>query len=353
MNSVRRITTGLILLILLLTGGVAHAAATPATQPATQPSEAQLDLLKITSGEQRLTLDQVLSPEFWRSVLSTLTLEIISLVPRVVVAFLFIVIFWGMYRGMRKLVVGGMAKANMDSSIRDMLGSLIKWAIMGFGLVIAFNQIGIQITALLTGVSIIGLAIGFAAQESLANFIAGIVIFWDKPFRIGDWIEIDGNFGQILRITFRSTRMLNGDGEVIVMPNTYMLANRLSNHSTNPINRVRIPMGIAYKESIDAARKVMLGLVANDPRICKEPAPAVVVVECAASSVNLELRFWIMDESIEKVIAFEYTERIKNALDAAGIQIPFPHLQLFLEQTPAIRELAGGNGFPPPGASNR
>src|SRR5438094_315832 len=86
------------------------------------------------------------------------------------------------------------ARAAVDESIRDMLGHLIKWSIMGFGLVVACNQIGIQIAALLTAAGVIGLAVGFAAQETLANFIAGIVIFWDKPFRVGDWLEIEETY---------------------------------------------------------------------------------------------------------------------------------------------------------------
>ena len=225
-----------------------------------------------------------------------------------------------------------------------MLASLIKWSIMGFALVIACNQIGLEIAALLTGVSIIGLAIGFAAQETLANFIAGVVIFWDKPFRIGDWIVIDGMFGQILRVSFRSTRMLNLNGETIVMPNTYMLSNRVANHSTHPHVRIEIPIGIAYKDSIDDARLALLATVAGDKRVCQDPAPQVVVMECAASSVNLMFRIWITDESMEKAIFCEYLEKAKKALDAAGIEMPFPHMQLLLDKAPALEgALAAGN----------
>src|SRR5207237_7371420 len=123
-------------------------------------------------------------------------------------------------RAIRRFALGSMTRAKVDESIRDMLIALIRWTVMGFGIVIACNQLGIPIVAMLTGVSIIGLAVGFAAQETLANFIAGIVIFLDKPFRVGDWIEIENTFGQVRRVSFRSTRILNLDGEVIVLPNT-------------------------------------------------------------------------------------------------------------------------------------
>lgn len=323
-----------------------HVASTqPATQPTTQPAHAtaakdtkdlgEIDLIKVIKGEKALTVEQIFQLGYWLDFGKDFLFGIMGFVPKLFAAVFLFAIFWVIYRFVRRVVVGGMAKAGVDPSIRDMLSSLLKWSILGFGLVIAGNQIGIQIAALLTGVSIIGLAVGFAAQETLSNFIAGVVIFWDKPFKVGDWIELDGTFAQVQRVTFRSTRLLNGDGEVIIYPNTTMLSSKLSNHTTNPKNRVTVDIGIAYKESIAHARSVLLGLLEGDGRICADPQPVVVVKECADSSVNLMLRFWIEDESIEFLIRFEYLEKAKNAFDAAGIQIPFPHMQLFVEQMPA------------------
>jgi small conductance mechanosensitive channel len=299
------------------------------------------DLLKAMKGEH-LTLQDILDFHFWQSSVNAFVLAALAFIPKLVVAVVLFIIFWGIYRMVRRLVVGSMAKAHVDSSIRDMLGTLIKWSIMGFGLVIACNQVGIEIAALLTGVSIIGLAIGFAAQETMANFIAGVVIFWDKPFKVGDWIVIEDMFGQVQRVSFRSTRMLNLNGQTIVMPNTYMLDKRLANHSTHPYVRVDIPIGIAYKESIDHARTVLLATTNEDERISKDPPSEVAVELCADSSVNLTLRLWIRDESEEKTIYSEYLEKAKNALDAAKIEIPFPHMQLMLENTPALRALVRG-----------
>jgi small conductance mechanosensitive channel len=191
-------------------------------------------------------------------------------------------------------------------------------------------------------VGIIGLAIGFAAQETLANFIAGIVIFWDKPFKVGDWLELDDTYGHVQRVTFRSTRILDLNGQVIIYPNTHMLSHRVSNHSTHPLTRVSVPIGIAYKEAVADARRVMLAAVEGDARISQSPPPSVVVAACGASSVDLLLRFWITDEALERMIVLEYIEKCKAALDAAGVSIPFPHLQLLLEETPATDKLSRG-----------
>jgi small conductance mechanosensitive channel len=296
---------------------------------------------RVFTGEKALTLDDVKNPIFWFDTAKDLTITVLAFIPRFIGTMIFLFVFWLIYRGIRKMIVSSMKKSEVDSSIRDLLAQLVKWCVMGFGIVIACNQLGIPIVAMLTGVSIIGLAVGFAAQETLANFIAGIVIFLDKPFKVGDWIEIDSTFGQVRRVTFRSTRILDLDGEVIVLPNTYMLSNKVSNHSTHPLNRVNIPIGISYRASIDKARGVLIKLTEGDNRIAKNPPPEVVVDACADSSVNLLLRFWIMDEAVERRIGYEYIERAKKAFDENGIDIPFPHVQLLVEETSAIEKLAG------------
>ncbi|HYO11007.1 MAG TPA: mechanosensitive ion channel family protein [Tepidisphaeraceae bacterium] len=327
----------------------AVASAAPSTQPApagvvTAASGANVESLssilgktrfgQLVEGKKQVTLAEVKDPLFWLDTIRDLAVAALGFIPRVIVAGLFLIFFWLVYRTVRRLVLGSLSAASVDPSIRDMLGHMLKWAIMGFGVVIACNQIGVQIAALLTGVSIIGLAVGFAAQETLANFIAGIVIFWDKPFKVGDFVEIDGVFGEVKRVTFRSTRILDGNGQFFVFPNTTMLATKLSNHSTHPATKVKLEIGIAYKESIDAARNVLLELVKGDDRIAAEPEPSVGVARCAASSVDLSLSFWVHDETVARGMPGEYLEKAKNALDAAGITIPFPHVQLLVDKGP-------------------
>jgi small conductance mechanosensitive channel len=327
-----------------------HAAEAPAaqpaeavatTQPTTQPAQAsthdgknlgEIDLIKVIRGEKSLTVEQIFQLGYWVDFVKDFLFGIISCVPKLFAAVFLFGIFWVIYRFVRRVVIGGMTRAGVDESIRDMLASLLKWSILGFGLVIAGNQIGIQIAALLTGVSIIGLAVGFAAQETLANFIAGIVIFWDKPFKVGDWVEIEGVYAQVKRVTFRSTRLLAANGDMIVFPNTSMLSGKLCNRTSNPKTRVKVEIGIAYKESIADARGVLLGTTDGDARICADPPPAVAVTACADSSVNLALFFWTTDESLEGTLRCEYLEKAKNALDTAGISIPFPHMQLIVDQ---------------------
>ena len=279
---------------------------------------------ELVDGRKRVTLEDVRDPLFWIDTLKDLTLAVLGFIPRLIVAFLFLVFFWLIYRGLRRLIVGALTSAGVDASIRDMLSHLLKWSIMGFGAVIACNQIGVQIAALLTGVSIIGLAVGFAAKETIENFIAGIVIFWDKPFKIGDQVEIEGTIGQVQRVTFRSTRILDASGKMVVFPNTQMLSKKLSNNTAHPLTAVRVQIGIAYTASIDGARGVLLKLVEGDDRICVDPEASVTVVDCTPASVQLALAFWISDETQEGALKVEYLEKAKKALDAANIEPTAP-----------------------------
>ena len=279
---------------------------------------------QLVEGKTRVTLDDVKDPLFWVDTLKDLALAVLAFIPRLIVAGLFLVFFWLIYRGLRKVITGALTTAGVDQSIRDMLAHLLKWAIMGFGAVIACNQIGVQIAALLTGVSIIGLAVGFAAKETIENFIAGIVIFWDKPFKIGDHVEIEGTSGRIQRVTFRSTRILDGAGKMVVFPNTQMLSKKLMNNSAHPLTAVKVVVGIAYQESIDDARRVLLGMFKGDERVCREPEPAVGVQECTPASVQLALSFWVVDETLEPALKLEYLEKAKKTLDAASIEPTAP-----------------------------
>jgi small conductance mechanosensitive channel len=307
------------------------------TQPATQPTQTQTpppssgvgDLAEMAQRRfENLQFEQLYDPQFWLGFTKDAIYWAVGFVPRLLVALFLLLFFWIIYRVVRRVVIGGMRAAGVDESIAEMLGMILKWFIVGFGLIIAGNQVGIQIAALLTGVSIIGLAVGFAAQESLANFIAGILIFWDKPFKIGDWVVVDDHLGQVKRVTFRSTRLEDLDGDVVVFPNVKMLSEKVVNKSTNVVTRCNVAVGIAYKESIAKARDVLLKLVSADPRIEKTPEPEVIVKTLGASSVDLMLHFWIREEKYEDAMQYEYTERAKVALDEAGIEIPFPHVQL-------------------------
>ncbi len=206
----------------------------------------------------------------------------------------------------------------------------------------AASQVGINVGAALAGLGVVGIAIGFAAQDILSNIIAGFVIFLDKPFEVGDLIQAEEHYGSVTNITLRSTRIRTPQNTYVVVPNKRIIDAVVVNHSKHGETRVDVPVGIAYKESIPDARKVLLDAVSGLKDVVDHPVPSVVVDELGGSSVNLTVRVWIENAEREKPVFFSVLEASKLALDAAGIQIPYPHLQLFWDDVEdrVVRKLA-------------
>lgn len=256
----------------------------------------------------------------------------LAALPRVFAAMLVLVVFWVLQRVTQPVLRAIMRRADLDEAlIRILVDNLYRATLLVVGLVMAASQIGIDVTAALAGISVAGLAVGFAAQDSLANIIAGLLIFWDKPFRVGEYITMGDQYGRIVEITMRSTRIRTQENTYVIIPNKHIIDTVVVNHSKHGDIRVNVPIGIAYKESIPEARRVLLAAAATVEHVLPDPAPDVVVEELAGSSVNLLMRVWVSQADKERVVFFRTLEAGKLVLDAAGIQIPYPHLQLFVD----------------------
>jgi len=258
--------------------------------------------------------------------------RLVAYLPRVVAALLILTAFWIAFRVIRRLLEAAFAKMEIEPTLRDLLiDKFLRYAVIGFGVVMAADQLGINVGAALAGLGVAGIALGFAAQDSVANVIAGILIFWDKPFVVGDWIETEAQYGKVAEITLRSTRIRTTRNTFVVIPNKRIIDVTLENYSKHGSMRIDIPVGIAYKENLSEARRVLLASIESVEGLCSDPPPDVIVTALADSSVNLAVRVWIEDGELRRPIYARILESSKVALDKAGIQIPFPHLQLFVD----------------------
>lgn len=261
-------------------------------------------------------------------------------VPNMLGALFVFVVFYLAYRLVARVLEASLRRSRRAdeglSSLSMKSFRLVSWT---FILVMVLSQFGIDVTALLAGLSIAGIALGFAARDTLENFISGVTIMLDRPFHVGDFIEVDDMFGRVQEITLRSTRLQTFNNQVMVMPNLRMINQPVVNHSLLPGLRVEIPFGIAYKEFPAQAREVVLALFEGDSRLDPVRPASVVVARMGDSSVDLIARFYLKDPSDEVPIRFEYVEKIREALREAGIEIPFPHLQLFIDEAKGLRDL--------------
>jgi len=257
---------------------------------------------------------------------------VVDFLPRLAAAVLVFLVFWLVVRITRPTLRAILHRADLSETLIHLLvDNLYRFTVLVLGLVMAVSQLGVNVGAALAGIGVVGIAVGFAAQDSVGNMIAGFLILWDKPFRVGDMIETQGRYGEVANITMRTTRIRTPDNTYLVLPNRMMIEDYLINHSMLGYTRVQVPMGIAYKEDIREARTVILEAVRSVEGLLAEPEPDVVVTELGDSSVNLSVRVWTEDAADERPAFYRTLEACKLALDEAGIEIPFPHLQLFLE----------------------
>lgn len=250
-----------------------------------------------------------------------------SFLPKLVGALIVLLAFWVIHRILLGVLNRSLAgKASLLAA--DILRRLLKYVVLGIGLLMAASQLGFNVLSMLAGLGVAGLAVGLAAKDTMANFIAGLIILWDKPFALGDDVVVGDVEGFVRHIELRTTMLEDTDGNDVILPNSDVVAKKIVNFSRTPRVRVHVPVGIAYGASVDAARSALLAAVAGDERLLAAPAPAVAVTELADSSVNLELVVWAADPSRRGALRNEYLERAKKALDAAGIPIPFPQREV-------------------------
>lgn len=273
----------------------------------------------------------------------TLMTRVVSYLPNVLSAILLLVVFWMVNKAIQKVISAALVRTNVVRQARGLILRSARVALYIFAVLTIAAQLKINITSLLAGVGVMGLALSFAAQDTIGNIISGVVIIIDGPFKEGDWISMGEMHATVTEIRLRTTVLTTFDNETVVVPNKQIAQERIINYTMTPRTRVRVPIGIAYKEDISRARNIMLETVKEDDRILRDPAPVVLVTDLGASSVNMQLRFWTEDPLLKFNLMWEYTEICKKALDKAGIEIPFPHMQLFVEKTEGLQLLAAGS----------
>lgn len=260
------------------------------------------------------------------------TVHLVTFAPKVFAALLIFVAFHLAFKASAPPLRLLLSRTHMERSlVKILIDNIYRFVLLFLGLMMAANQLGIDVGAALAGIGIAGIAIGFAAQDVLSSVIAGFMIFFDKPFKVGDWITVNGYYGEVTEVTIRSTRIRTLNNTYVVIPNKIIVDEVLDNHSLYGETRIEVPVGIAYKEDIEKAREVLLEAVSSVPDSIDDPSPDVVVEALGDSSVNLIVRVWIHDASKEKPVFYGTMEASKRALDTAGIEIPFPHLQLFVD----------------------
>jgi len=208
-----------------------------------------------------------------QEILTTLLLYL----PKLIAGFIILILFYLLYRVVRFVLVRTFRNSQVSESVTHLVVKVVKYVFLGLAFILVADQIGIRIVAIISTLGVAGIALGLAAQQTLANLISGIIILVGKPFKENDYVELEGIFGLVRKISLRSTTLLTLDNLLVDIPNQKIIESKIVNHTHNRHIRLRIGVGIAYKEYIPDAQKVILELVKNDDRFLEKPAPEVVV----------------------------------------------------------------------------
>lgn len=227
-----------------------------------------------------------------------------------------------------KLLIKGLKKAmtqrDYDESLKKFLLNLSNWLLKIVLIVVVLGTMGVETTSFAAILAAAGLAIGLALQGSLGNFAGGVLLMIFKPFKIGDLIEAQGQVGTVREIEIFTTKLTGLSNRDIIIPNGILSNGNIINFTSLGTRRVDLVFGVGYDSDIKVTKDVLLSVINNHPLILKDPTAIVNVLELGDSSINFAVRPWCKTEDYWKVY-FDITEQTKEALDKAGIDIPYPH----------------------------
>jgi len=228
----------------------------------------------------------------------------------------------------RTLLKPLMRRSPLDKTWNVFIISIIKYGLLLVGIVSALAAAGVNTAALLASLGIAGFTIGFAAKDAFSNLISGLLIYLDRPFVIGDLVEIEDNYGTVDQITLRSTRIITSDGKMLAVPNADIINKIVASYTNFPHLRLDIEVNVGVDEDLNHAREVLLAQVTQDPDFLSEPAPRVIVTQLNDYNVAMELQAWLENERAHSDRRSALRERVYDALRAAGVDMPFATLQL-------------------------
>ena len=244
--------------------------------------------------------------------------------PKVLMAIVIWIIGVWIIKVVVKNVRKRLEKNDHDPSLKNFLTNMLDWVLKIVLILGVLSVVGFEPTSFAAIIAAAGLAIGLALQGSLANFAGGVLIMLFKPIKIGDYIEAQGEAGTVKEIEIFTTKLLSPDNKEIIIPNGALSNNNIVNYSSQPQRRIDMVFGVGYDSDIKQTKEILMQQLTSHPNVLQDPPPVVALTELADSSINFVARPWVKTENYWPTY-FAIMENTKNALDAAGIEIPYPH----------------------------
>lgn len=237
-----------------------------------------------------------------------------------------------------RLTAAAMSRAKLDVTLQTFAGSMVRYGVLAFTVIAALEKVGVEATSFVAVLGAAGFAIGLAFQGTLGNFSSGVMLLFFRPYNVGDYVEGGGHSGVVKQLGLFTTTMITGDNVTIIVPNGEIAGGTIKNHGVifpgghagpdlQKFRRVDYTVGVSYDADIDQAKAVIMDVLAKIPTILDTPAPSAPLVDLGASSIDFNCRAWCKTEdywATREAILHD----CKEALDAAGIGIPYPQMDV-------------------------
>lgn len=220
---------------------------------------------------------------------------------------------------------------HIDATVADFLSAMVRYSIIAFTIIAALGRVGVQTASVIAVLGAAGLAVGLALQGSLSNLAAGVLLVTFRPFKTGEFVDLGGVMGTVQNVQIFSTTLKTADGKIVVVPNGKIIAGNIINYSREPIRRNEFIIGVAYDADVDQVIALFREVVEADERVLKDLGIQIGLNELAASSLNFVVRCWSKSSDLQNVY-WDLMKNFKRTLDANGIGIPYPQMDVHLHQ---------------------
>ncbi len=249
----------------------------------------------------------------------------------------------------------------LDRTALPMINRGIRFVVLALGIIVALSHAGVNIGPLIGAAGVAGVAISLAAKDTLSNLIAGVLLIIDRPFQVGDRIELwaapteTGSWGDVIEIGLRATKIRNPDNLVVVVPNNEIMRRDIVNYTMSGQEiRLRIPFSVAYESDIAVAKKVLVEIALATEGVKDDPLPFVIVRKFGASDIQLQLRVWIKEARRRRAIADSITNQALPKLKEQGVEIPYPRQEIVVKSAAeAVSRLGSGSNPDASGSARR
>ena len=279
------------------------------------------------------TVDKIehLSHLDYRQLLTDLAQEAGWILLKIVIAFVIYFIGKQIIKWVIRLMDKAFTHHKVEASLRNFLRSLVKVLLMVMLLLAIVQTLGVNTSSFLALFASAGLAIGMALSGTLQNFAGGVVLLILRPYKVGDYIEAQGQSGTVESIDLFSTCLKTPDHQTIYVPNNAIATSIIDNYSQSETRRVDWTLSISYGDDVDVARREILAMLEADARVLKDTAPVVYVKNLGESSVDLSVRAWVKNADYWGLY-FDMNEKMYKELQAKGINFPFPQLDVNIKK---------------------